>query len=243
MVPKEVAALESQAVEIPDDQIATKPESPAQPPVEPVEEKAEVPIEQKTAPAVEEKKIVTAPPVEPVEKPVTEAKPVLEKKVVVPKEVPAPKPSEKPVVEKAEVSPKVSDEIKKDPEKLTINIQKENSQIASLPSSMVKPEIFRTDPAGRENVFNNSDYFFNRGIFFQQAISHPVRGLAGARWYERGQGQGKAASRGKGLRGGGRRHPEHPLQHMNAPKTALLRLCKTGNELPMTLSPGSSTAK
>ncbi|MCH8312430.1 MAG: tetratricopeptide repeat protein [Nitrospinae bacterium] len=147
------------------------------------------PVTPKIPPAVAEKKNLVVPPVEPTEKPVAAAAPVLEKQAVVPEEVPAlkseaveildneiavkpeapSKPSEKLVLEKAQVSPKVSNETKENPEKLTIEIQKKNSGVASLPSSPVKPEISRIDPAGRENVFNNSDYYFNRGIFFQQA--------------------------------------------------------------------------
>ena len=189
VVPEEVPALKSEAVEITTQKVAAKPESPAKPPVEQVLEKAQVSPKQKTVPAVAEKKNLVVLPVEPTEKPVAVAEPVLEKQAVVPEEVPAlkpeaveildneiatkpevpSKPSEKPVLEKAQVSPKVSNETKENPEKLTIEIQKKNSGVASLPSSPVNPEISRTDPAGRENVFNNSDYYFNRGIFFQQA--------------------------------------------------------------------------
>ena len=169
VVPEEVPALKSEAVEIPEQKVAAKPEVPSKPSEKPVLEKAEVSPKQKTVPAVAEKKIVTAPPVEPTGKPVVAAEPVLEKQAVVPEKAPAPKPSEKLVLKKAQVSPKVSNETKGNPEKLTIEIQKKNSGVASLPSSPVKPEISRTDPAGRQNVFNNSDYYFNRGIFFQQA--------------------------------------------------------------------------
>jgi len=141
----------------------------------------------KVPPVVLEKKIIAVPPVEPAKKSIAKAKPVFEKEAVFPEKAPARAPSKvevseqkvatkpeiqaklplEPVLEKAQVSPKVSDEIKGNPGKLTIEIQKKNPGAAPFP--LAKPEISRTDPAGQENVFNNSDYYFNRGIFFQQA--------------------------------------------------------------------------
>ncbi|GJL79645.1 MAG: hypothetical protein NPINA01_26340 [Nitrospinaceae bacterium] len=50
-----------------------------------------------------------------------------------------------------------------------IEVQKEDRKVASLPSPVLKPKISRTDPATQENVFQNSDFYFNRAIFFQQA--------------------------------------------------------------------------
>jgi len=84
------------------------------------------PVTPKIPSPVAEEKILAVPPVEPTEKPVAVAEPVLEKQAVVPEEVSAlkseaveipeqkvaakpevpSKPSEKPVLEKAEVSPK-----------------------------------------------------------------------------------------------------------------------------------------
>jgi len=133
-------------VEIQDHEIATKPKPSAELPEEPILEKATVLPAQKTA--VAKKKNTVGLPVEPTEKPVAVTE---------------------PVVEQAKAPPKIFNDNKNTPEKLTIEIQKKNQEVASLPSFSAKPEISRTNPAGPENVFNNSDYYFNRGIFFQQA--------------------------------------------------------------------------
>jgi tetratricopeptide (TPR) repeat protein len=182
VVPEETPALKPSEMEIPDHEIATRPEPPAKPsgepvvekakvsseqktaekpeipaklPLEPVVEKAEVISEKETAPAVAEKKILAEVPKEtPASKP--EVAEILDQKVAAKSEVPA-QPSVEPVLEKPLSSPAISDAVKG------------NSEIASLPPSSVKPEISRFDPLDKENVFNNSDYYFNRGIFFQQA--------------------------------------------------------------------------
>jgi Tfp pilus assembly protein PilF len=49
----------------------------------------------------------------------------------------------------------------------TAKVQK--NAIVSMPVSGSKPEITRTDPDRSENVFQNSDFYFNRAVFFQQA--------------------------------------------------------------------------
>lgn len=55
------------------------------------------------------------------------------------------------------------------PQDLIIEVQKEKREVASLPSPVLKPEISRIDEAPKEDVFQNSDFYFNRAVFFQQA--------------------------------------------------------------------------
>jgi type IV pilus biogenesis/stability protein PilW len=174
-----------------------KVEVPEAPPVpKPVEEKipepeiAKIP-EIPSKPAEEE--IVKVAPSEPPAKPLVEEAPVLEKKAEVPEAPPAPKPVEEKIPEpeiakipetpaKPSVEPLLKTvpsplsptipardpgEKEEKPESLAVKVQKE--EVASLPSPGLKPEIIRTDPARQENVFQNSDFYFNRAVFFQQA--------------------------------------------------------------------------
>lgn len=182
VVPEEIPSLKPSEVEIPDHEIATnleslakpsgeqvlekskvtseqetpvKPEVPAKLPPESVLEKAEVSPEQETAPPVAEKKILAEVPEEtPALKP--EVAEIPDQKVAAKPEEPV-QPIVEPILEKPQASPTISDAVKG------------NREVASLPPSSAKPEISRVDPLSQENVFNNSDYYFNRGIFFQQA--------------------------------------------------------------------------
>jgi len=157
VAPLETPALKLSEAEIPDDEIAARPEPSMKPSVDPVLEEPQAPPEQKTpAPVVPEKKIPAAPLAPSTETPDRKSTPDLEQKEGTPEETPA-----------------ISDAVKENPGKLDIEVQKKNPEVASLssspPPSIAKPEIFRVEPRDQENVFNNSDYYFNRGIFFQQA--------------------------------------------------------------------------
>jgi Tfp pilus assembly protein PilF len=192
--PEEIPALRSSKAEIPEQKVTVKPEAPAQPQIETVLEKPQIPSEQKTVVPVITGKEIIGTLSQPMEKHETEATPDLELKGVASEEIPALKSSEaeipeqkvavKPeapaqpqietVLEKSQASreskaPKISDTVKENQGKPAIEIQKKNPEVVSLPPSTAKPEIFRVEPRGQENVFNNSDYYFNRGIFFQQA--------------------------------------------------------------------------
>ena len=130
---------------------AEKPEAPAKPSVEPALEKAEVSPEQETAPAFSEKKTDAVVSKETPALNQSEVE-ILDHEIAARQEPPA-KSSEEPVFKKGPSSPAVQ----------------ENPEVASLPAPSLKPEISRIDPKDQENVFNSSDYYFNRGIFFQQA--------------------------------------------------------------------------
>ena len=212
VLPEKTPEREPAEVEIPDHEIATRPEFLAKPPVRPVPEKPQDSLEQKImAPVIAEKKIPAVPPEEKPALKSVEAE-IPEQKVAVKPEAPA-QPKVKTVLEKPQTpsepktvvpggtekkfpatlsqsmekpeaeattdskakgvaskeTPRVSDAEKETAGKPAIEVQKKNPEVASLPPSTVKPEIFRVEPKGRDNVFNNSDYYFNRGIFFQQA--------------------------------------------------------------------------
>lgn len=184
--------------EVPDKGLAEKAILPAAPPAsEPVEakiSKSETAIVAKTpSESVEEEAVRVTPP-KPLAKPLVEASPVLESKAVVAEAPPAPQSvvEEKIPVPEIVKIPKTSTKLSEEPllaeipsplsptipaidpagkeeksESLAIKVQKE--EVASLPSPVLKPEITRTDPARQENVFQNSDFYFNRAVFFQQA--------------------------------------------------------------------------
>jgi Flp pilus assembly protein TadD len=162
-VPKETPALIPAELEIPDSEIAVRPEPSAKPLVDPASRQADVTAEQKT-PAKPEK------PTEPL------VAPVLKKaEAVVATENPALKPAdvetpEKNVVVKKETPVQATEKrVEANPKEFVGENKSKNPQVASLPSSSNKPEIFRVEPKDQGNVFENSDYYFNRGIFFQQA--------------------------------------------------------------------------
>ena len=59
---------------------------------------------------------------------------------------------------------------------LSVEVQNRERKVASIsssplsvPSSGLKPEIFRNDEKSNEDVFQDSGFYFNRGIFFQRA--------------------------------------------------------------------------
>ncbi len=190
----ETPALKPPEVEIPDHEIATNPEPLAKPTLNQDLKKAKVSPEQKTpqktetpgkpsvVPDLEKTKIL--PDKAGVAK-------VTKKKVgaVVPEETHAPKPlevevsgqkvvaqtktsvqsPEKMIVKNETVPSPVPDAVKENPVKPAIEVAKKSPEVASLPASSSKPEISRIEPRDQENVFNNSDFYFNRGIFFQQA--------------------------------------------------------------------------
>jgi len=138
---------------------------------------------------------VTVSPPEPLAQPLVEMPPVLKGKAEVPEVPSAPKPVEEKIpqpeiAQKPEISSKAAKEpfleeiqsplsptipaivsvekVEKRPN-LNIEVQKDKRQVASLPSPVLTPEIIRTDPSVQDNVFQNSDFYFNRAIFFQQA--------------------------------------------------------------------------
>ena len=51
---------------------------------------------------------------------------------------------------------------------LSIEVKENGQKVASLPPAD-SPDILITGPGIKEDVFKNSNYFFNRGLFFQQA--------------------------------------------------------------------------
>lgn len=173
----------------PGQKVPLKPETPARLPVDPVLEQAKALPEQETVAEVVENKTVAVVSAPKTEKPATTVPSGLEKKEVAPKETPALKsvdeeipkaevaektkpqfPPFKETVLKKEQSPLPNSDAETESlEKPVVEVQKKNLEVASLPPSPSSPEISRVDPGNQKNVFNNSDYYFNRGIFFQQA--------------------------------------------------------------------------
>jgi len=151
VVSEETHALNQPEAEIPDHEIAMPPAPPVQSSVEPALEKAEVSPEQETAPAFAEKKTDAV---------VSKKTPALNQSEV---EIP-----DHEIATRQEPPAKspVEPDFKKGPSSPAVQ---ENPEVASLPAPSLKPEISRIDPKDQENVFNSSDYYFNRGIFFQQA--------------------------------------------------------------------------
>jgi Tfp pilus assembly protein PilF len=166
-----------------------KTETPAKlPVVAPLEEIKALPEQEPVAEA-EETKTVAVVPAPKTENPVSTVQSDLEKKAAESKETPAPEPvdeeipgenvaekittqapSLKETVLKKEQPPAPNTVVEKENlEKPVVEVQKKSPEVASIPSSQPRPEISRIDPKGQKNVFNNSDYYFNRGIFFQQA--------------------------------------------------------------------------
>jgi Tfp pilus assembly protein PilF len=162
-VPKEVPVLIPAELEIPDHEIATRPEPSAKPSVEAVSENTKVSREQKTP----EKQVDPAESrVAPVQK---KAEAVVEDEntVVKPSAVEAPG---KNVVGKKETPVQTTEKrVEENLKTPAGESQKKNPEVAALTSPSNKPEIFRVEPKDEGNVFENSDYYFNRGIFFQQA--------------------------------------------------------------------------
>jgi Tfp pilus assembly protein PilF len=196
VVPPEVPAIGAGEEAVILERKAVVPEVP--PALKPVEEKIPQPeiakIPETPAKPVEEEVFSVSPP-ESSAKPLVEASPVLESKVVVPESPPALKPVEEkipqpeiakipetperpagePILKEIPSSPstgippKISLEKEEKRPILTREVQKEKEEVAALPAPVSKPEITRTDPARQENVFQNSDFYFNRAVFFQQA--------------------------------------------------------------------------
>ncbi len=137
------------------------------------------------------KKPVKVPPVETRKSPAVKAQPVLQKKVLQSKEVKqamppreikkeaalvAPdtqvRPMEKEGTTIEQLIPQSPIPVQKAPDrsqKLTIDLKTKGEEVASLPPADGKADIVTTAPGGKDDVFENSNYFFNRGLFFQQA--------------------------------------------------------------------------
>jgi Tfp pilus assembly protein PilF len=174
VVPEVLPALNAVEGEKPQPEIAKIPETPLK--------------------SAGEEAVRVSPP-EPLAQPLVEMPPVLKGKAEVPEVPSAPKPVEEKIpqpeiAQKPEISSKAAKEpfleeiqsslsptipaivsvekVEKRPN-LNIEVQKDKRQVASLPSPVLTPEIIRTDPSIQDNVFQNSDFYFNRAIFFQQA--------------------------------------------------------------------------